>query len=321
MKPRHPVNVEVTRGPIVENRHQVIYVVTDTRGLIVDYHGNTDYVVTPRSSIKWLQAVPFVESGALEKWGLNEMHIALACASHKAQDHHLFALKKWMETIGVTDKDLECGPALPTNSSVSHNCSGKHLGFMSTAKMKGWEILKYTDYSHPIQELQKKWMSQLFGLDFMKLPHGGDGCGIPTFAVPLKSLAHAINVFVQSGTFLEQRKSLNRILLSLQKFPEYVSGQGDLLSRVAQISEGKCLIKSGADGVYTGLLLDRGYSFAVKCIDGSSRATELVVLSLIKKWGGLNASQLEKLKMDLEPVVLDSRSQKVGIVRIEPGSL
>ncbi|MFN9066291.1 MAG: asparaginase, partial [Bdellovibrionales bacterium] len=160
MKPRHPVNVEVTRGPIVENRHQVIYVVTDNRGLLVDYHGNTDYVVTPRSSVKWLQAVPFVESGALEKWGLGEMHIALACASHKAQEHHLSLLKKWMEAIGVTEKDLECGPAGPTNSSLSHNCSGKHLGFISTAKMKSWEISKYTDYSHPIQVLQKKWMTQ-----------------------------------------------------------------------------------------------------------------------------------------------------------------
>ncbi|MFN9067810.1 MAG: asparaginase, partial [Bdellovibrionales bacterium] len=114
--------------------------------------------------------------------------------------------------------------------------------------------------------------------------HGGDGCGIPTFAVPLKNLSLAINIFVQTGTFLEQRKSLNQILSSLQKYPEYVSGQGDLLSRVAQVSEGKCLIKSGADGVYTGLLLEKGYSFAVKCIDGSARATELVVLSLVKKW-------------------------------------
>jgi L-asparaginase II len=244
----------------------------------------------------------------------------LSCASHKAQEHHLSALKKWMEKIGVTEKDLECGPALPTNSAISHNCSGKHLGFISTAKIKGMEISKYSDYSHPIQEIQKKWMSQVFGLDFSKLPHGGDGCGIPTFAVPLKNLALAINIFVQPGTFLDQRKSLNKILASLQKFPEYVSGQGDLLSRVAQVTEGKCLVKSGADGVYTGLLLDRGYSFAVKCIDGSARATELVVLSLIKKWGGLNPSHLEKLKSDMEPVILDSRSQKVGIVRIEPGS-
>ena len=320
MKPRHPVHVEVTRGPIVENRHQVIYAVADTRGIIVDYHGNMDYVVTPRSSIKWLQAVPFVESGAVEKWGLDDMHIALACASHRAQDHHLKALNQWMEKIGVTEKDLECGPALPTNSALSHNCSGKHLGFISTAKAKGIEIAKYTDYSHPIQEIQKKWMSQIFGMDFSKLPHGGDGCGIPTFAVPLKNLAMAINVFVQNGTFLEYRKSLNRILSSLQKHPEYVSGQNDMMTRVAQVSEGKYLIKSGADGVYTGLLLDRGFSFAVKCIDGSAKAAELVVLSIIKKLGSLSTAQIEKLKSDFEPNVLDSRSQKVGILRIEPGS-
>lgn len=320
MKPRHPVFVEVTRGPIVENRHQVIYVVSDSKGNMIDYHGNVDYVVTPRSSIKWLQAVPFVLSGAIEKYSLDESVIALACASHKAQEHHLKALKVWMEKVGLSEKDLECGPAQPTQSPISHNCSGKHLGFLTTAKYAGAPTANYIDYFHPIQELQRKWMTEVFKVDFSKLPHGGDGCGIPTFAVNLQKLAQAINIFVQSGTFLEQRKTLSRIISAVQKYPEYVSGNADMPCQVARITEGNCLIKTGADGIYTGLILDRGYSFAVKTIDGNARATEVLCLALLKKWGSLKSDQIEKLKEFMEPTVLNSRSEKVGLVRIEPGS-
>lgn len=320
MKPRQPVVVEATRGPMIENRHQVIYVVVDAKNHVVDFHGNTDYVVTPRSSVKWLQAVPFVESGAVEKFALSEPHIALACASHKAQDHHLSALRSWLEKIKLTESVLECGPALPTNTPLSHNCSGKHLGFVSTALVLGHDPKNYTDLYHPIQELQKKWMSEVFGLDFFKLPHGGDGCGIPTFAVPLQKLAQAMNIFVQSGTFLSHRKTLNRILKAVQNHPDYVSASDDMASSVARVTQGNCLIKTGADGVYTGLIASHGYSFAMKAIDGNAKATELVTMNLLKKWGGLKDDELDKLKVYSEPAILDSRGNKVGTLRLEPGS-
>lgn len=321
MKARNPVIIEKTRGPLVENSHQVIYVVVDFKGQVVDHHGNVDFVVSPRSSVKWLQALPFVLSGAIEKFELDEKHIALACASHKAEPHHLESLKVWLQKLNLTETVLECGPALPTNSPISHNCSGKHLGFISTAMMNKVDSKNYTDYFHPIQELQKKFMTEIFGIDFSKLPHGGDGCGIPTFAVPIAKLAQAMNYLCRKDIPTEPLIAAQRILTAIKKFPEFVSGQNELTTKICQATRGKCLMKTGADGIYTGIVPEKGISFAVKTIDGHTTSTEFICLELFKKWGGLFPDEIELLKKLETTDVLDSRGMKVGQVRIQPGTM
>ncbi len=321
MRPRNPVIVESTRGPIIENSHQVIYAVVDLKGHVVDYHGNYDFVVTPRSSVKWLQAIPFVQSGAIEKFQLDETHIALACSSHKAQPHHLESLKKWMDKLNLNESALECGPAEPTKSALSHNCSGKHLGFISTAMMGGLDYKGYTDELHGIQVLQKKVMTEIFEMDFFKIPHGGDGCGIPTYGVPLVKLATAMNYLIKSKISDAHKVASLKILNAIKNFPEFVSGEKEFSTQVMQITKGLCLLKTGADGVYTGLIPEKGYSFAVKCVDGNSKATELVCLSLFIKWAGLNSLDIEKLQKLAESDILDSRGQKVGFTRLRPGTV
>lgn len=321
MRPRNPLIVESTRGPIIENSHQVIYAVVDLKGHVVDYHGNYDYVVTPRSSVKWLQAIPFVQSGAIEKFQLDETHIALACSSHKAQPHHLESLKKWLEKIKLGENALECGPAQPTNSAISHNCSGKHLGFLSTALMSNLDSKGYADELHGIQVLQKKLMTEIFEMDFFKIPHGGDGCGIPTYGVPLVKLATAMNFLIKNKTSDSHKVACLKILTAIKKFPEYVSGHQEFSTQTMQITKGLCLLKTGADGVYTGLIPEKGYSFAVKCVDGNAKATELVCLSLFIKWAGLDPLTTEKLQKLAESDILDSRGHKVGLTRLRPGTV
>jgi L-asparaginase II len=220
----------------------VIYALVDLRGYLVDYHGNYDLVVTPRSSVKWLQAIPFVASGAVEKFQLDESHIALACSSHKAQPHHLESLKKWMDKIKLNESALECGPAQPTQSSISHNCSGKHLGFLSTALTAKVDHKGYTDELHPIQVLQKKIMTEIFKMDFFKIPHGGDGCGIPTFGVPLVKLATAMNYLIKNKTSDSHKIASLKILNAIKNFPEFVSGQQELSTLVTQATQGQCLL-------------------------------------------------------------------------------
>lgn len=321
MRPRNPVIVESTRGPIIENSHQVIYAVVDLKGHVVDYHGNYDFVVTPRSSVKWLQALPFVQSGAIEKFQLDETHIALACSSHKAQPHHLESLKKWLDKLKLNESVLECGPSEPTKSPISHNCSGKHLGFISTALMAQLDFKGYTDELHGIQVMQKKIMTEIFEMDFFKIPHGGDGCGIPTFGVPLVKLATAMSFLIKSKTSDSQKIASLKILNAIKNFPEFVSGQQELSTLVTQVTQGQCLLKTGADGIYTGLIPEKGYSFAVKCIDGNAKATELVCLSLFMKWAGLDPLVTEKLQKFAESDILDSRGQKVGFTRLRPGTV
>ena len=60
-----PVVIEVTRGPVVESRHEGIAAVVRSDGTVVDSWGDIDAVVLPRSANKPIQAMAFVETGDL----------------------------------------------------------------------------------------------------------------------------------------------------------------------------------------------------------------------------------------------------------------
>ena len=78
----NPVLVEVVRGAIVESRHAGAIAVADAQGRLVLALGDVERPVFPRSAVKALQAVPLVESGAADAFGLNDEELAVACASH-----------------------------------------------------------------------------------------------------------------------------------------------------------------------------------------------------------------------------------------------
>ena len=78
----NPVVVEVLRGARVESRHRGAAAVVDADGAVALAFGAIDDPVFPRSAVKALQALPLVESGAADAFGLGEGEIALACASH-----------------------------------------------------------------------------------------------------------------------------------------------------------------------------------------------------------------------------------------------
>ena len=75
-----PVVIEVTRGPVVESRHEGIAAIVKPDGTIVASWGDIDAAILPRSANKPIQAMAFVESGAIERFGLGDEHIALACS-------------------------------------------------------------------------------------------------------------------------------------------------------------------------------------------------------------------------------------------------
>lgn len=320
MKSRQPLTIEITRGSIIESVHQVVFVVADKKGHVTDHFGNLDYVCPPRSSLKLLQTIPLIESGAAEAFKLHDKHIVLACASHKAEKHHIEAAKEWLGIIKQTESVLRCGPALPTNTPISHNCSGKHLGMVSTALHMKLDPANYDKYEHPIQEMQRRLMSDIFSMEFSKLPHGGDGCGIPTYGVPLQRLAVAMTHFIREGLPETRRNTVVRILDAIRKYPEFLSGAEDSVFRLIQATQGRAILKPGAEGTYTGIMPDKGYAFALKVIDGNPRAAELASFFLFKHYGAITAKESEQLKEFLEPAIVDSRGVKVGTIRVATGA-
>ena len=62
----NPILVEVTRGPLVESVHRGSIAVCDAAGKIVFSLGDLETPIYPRSSLKPIQTLPLIESGAAE---------------------------------------------------------------------------------------------------------------------------------------------------------------------------------------------------------------------------------------------------------------
>ena len=139
--------VELTRGGIVESVHLGALAAVDSEGKLLAAYGNPDRVSFPRSSMKPLQALPFVEDGGPEHFGLTEEELAILCASHHGTDEHVRVLRSIHAKVGLQELDLQCGVHWPPDKATvlamrergeeptpyRHNCSGKHSGMLAQA--------------------------------------------------------------------------------------------------------------------------------------------------------------------------------------------
>ena len=98
----NPVLAEVIRGGAVESCHRGAVVAKNADGKTVLSIGDTGALVFPRSSLKPLQVIPLVESGAVDKFSMSEAELALACASHNGEPAHMDVLLPWMERVGLS---------------------------------------------------------------------------------------------------------------------------------------------------------------------------------------------------------------------------
>ncbi len=96
----NPVLVEITRGDLVESVHRGAVAIADASGALILALGDIETPTYPRSSLKPIQALPLVESGAADAFGLSEEEIALACASHSGEPMHTAAGRGLAQAAG-----------------------------------------------------------------------------------------------------------------------------------------------------------------------------------------------------------------------------
>ncbi len=161
----NPVLVEITRGKLVESVHRGAIAIANSRGETVYASGDIEAVAYPRSSLKPIQALPLVESGAAEAFSLGDEEVALACASHSGEPMHTKRVASWLSRIGCNESDLACGPqpvryepvweamvkAGEAPTRLHNNCSGKHAGFLTVARHRDLAVAGYEKHDHPVQ--------------------------------------------------------------------------------------------------------------------------------------------------------------------------
>ena len=259
--PENPVLAEVTRGAMVESWHRASLAVVDASGRVVLSAGNIDAPVYGRSAIKPLQALPLIETGAAEAFGLSDAEIALACASHSGEARHIDIVAAWLDRIGCTPSDLECGVHLPSNeaamiallrrgaqaNTMHNNCSGKHTGFLSIARHTGVPTKGYIRYDHPIQQRILGVLESMTGLDLSAASRGIDGCGIPVIAIPLGNTALAMARLADPQDQPEPRQAAcARVIKAMAAEPFLVAGSDRYCTRAMEILKGRAVIKTAA---------------------------------------------------------------------------
>jgi L-asparaginase II len=322
-----PVVIEVTRGPLVESRHEGIAAVVKADGTVVESWGDIDATILPRSANKPIQAMAFVESGAVERFGLGNEHIALSCASHSGETRHVETVRAWLAKVGLSETDLECGTHAPRlQASIEslaranqlptpafNNCSGKHSGFLTTAVTYGEPTKGYIKYDHPVQKRLRSIMTDLCGIDAESFPHGTDGCGIPTLATPLKRLAQAMASMADPSRLSSKHAdAAARIRTAMNAEPFMVAGSGRFCTRINETAPGVIQVKTGAEGVFCGMLPTLGLGIAIKMWDGAARASEVAIAALLDHLGVLPKGKSDEI---LHPPVKNVVGLLVGEMR------
>lgn len=328
-----PILVEVTRGTLVESRHRGAAIVVDAAGGIVLAWGDVERPVYPRSAIKPLQALPLVETGAADRFGLGTEALALACASHRGEPAHVTIVRDWLAKIGLGVGDLECGAHAPGDpgaaaalirtgeapSALHNNCSGKHAGFMTTARHLGEPTRGYIEAVHPVQRRVLGILEAMSGLDLQSAPRGTDGCGIPVIGLPLRGLARAMARLADRSDLPPARADAARRLLdAMAAAPLMVSGTDGIDTALLRVAGAKLRPKGGAEGVCCAALPSLGYGIALKIDDGGARAVYVALGAILARLGLLDQPQSQALADILHPPVRNVAGRIVGELRPGP---
>ena len=224
----NPFLVDVTRGNTVESRHFGAVALIDADGGCMLAIGDVERPVFPRSAVKAIQALPLVESGAADAYGFGDREIALACASHSGEPEHAALAAAMLAKAGLDGTALECGAHWPMRqeaalelarrggeaSALHNNCSGKHSGFVCTCRHLGVDHHGYVGAGHAAQQMVREAMEAVTGAVHGEAACGTDGCSIPTYAVPLQSLARGFARMAPGARLGPERAQAARPILA-----------------------------------------------------------------------------------------------------------
>jgi L-asparaginase II len=323
----NPVLVEVFRGERLESRHRGAVAIVDARGKKLLAIGDIDEPVFPRSAVKAIQALPLVESGAADAFGFHARELALSQASHGGEPQHVAGVSAMLSAIGLDEGALECGAHAPSHGpsaaelirrakapgQLHNNCSGKHANFLALARHLGHDHRGYIRAEHPVQIAVGEALASLTGAPHGRENCGIDGCSIPTYAVPLTSLALGFARFA-SGIGLPRSRAdaARRIYAAAVAEPFYVAGTGRICTELMTALRGAALVKTGAEGVFCAAFAGLGLGVALKAEDGATRAAEAMLAAVIAR---LLPEYEETARRWSSAPVVTRRGAKVGEVR------
>lgn len=319
----NPVVVRCWRGSGVESIHRGTWVLTDTSGTVIDHEGDPDQLIFGRSATKSFQALPLIESGAADAFGLPVQSIANAIASHSGEAQHVAAVTHTLALIGLDAGALRCGAMAPFLSGpdaekrrILNCCSGKHAGFLAISQHLAAPPAAYLDPDGAVQTLIHQAVLDITGADPATVTQAIDGCSAPTFRLPLRATATGIARIANpelANLTPARSTACQRITTAAAKFPELVAGSTNrLCTDLMKVTKGRLFAKSGAEAVYFVGAVGSDRGLAMKVDDAANRALEPMVIALLQRFDLLSTNEAAQLSAWTNPNILNADDIVVG---------
>ncbi|MDO5493555.1 MAG: asparaginase [Nesterenkonia sp.] len=312
----------VTRAGVVESRHIGSMVMVAPDGRVLESFGAPERSIFPRSTLKPFQAVASLRAGAL----ISPEAVALACGSHIGTPRHQELAASVLEAEKLDVSHLKCPEAYPQRekdrvehiaagrekTKLAFNCSGKHAAFLAATRTQGWRLATYAEQHHPLQRI----VLQVIEEYCEETPQvvGVDGCGAPAPAVSLTGLARGFSKIASATSRRDAEVHAFTVNQAMLDYSWAVHGRGE--ANTVVMEDLGVLAKLGAEGVLI-LGAQDGTTVAVKILDGSGRAANLVALSLLAAREVVDVEDLAPvLKKIVHPITGGSDGAQVGSLRL-----
>jgi L-asparaginase II len=330
--PENPVLVQVWRGDAVESQHRGAWVVCDSSGTTIDGVGSWRVPIFTRSSVKSLQALPLLETGAAQRFQFSDVEVALALSSHNAERCHTEPVARLLARLGLSVGDLLCGAQSPGDpderyrlrdekqkpTALHNNCSGKHAGFLALALHLGVPTQDYIERESAGQRLIKKAVLDMSNMREEDLYVATDGCSAPTFRMPLSALATAFaRVANPDGLPPLRRAACERMAQAVADHPHLIAGHYQrICTDIARVTRGRLFPKIGGEAVYAIGVRGADRALAIKVDDGSYRGFHALIVDLLRRFDFATQEECAALEAWEEKRIMNWAGIEVGRTQV-----
>lgn len=306
-------------GGTAECIHYGSIVVVDRSGGVLAGAGDTAGINFTRSTLKPLQALPFVEDGGMARYGFGSHELALLCSSHNGEAMHTGLARAILERVGARPADLQCGAHAPRfyaatgarcpealhATALHHNCSGKHSGFLAYCRLHGHRLGDYLDPDAPLQ-VRIRNAVQAF-VPGIPLVAGTDGCSAPNYALPLDRIAR-----IYGRIASDDDPALRALFYAMTRHPDLVSGTGRTDLALMQAGAGDWVAKIGADGLQAIGIRSLGLGIAIRIANGSTWALHVATVEVLHQLGLLDDPLRSPLASHFRPAEYNAAGRETG---------
>ncbi len=144
------------------------------------------------------------------------------------------------------------------------------------------------------------------------IEHAVDGCGLPTFALPLDAVAQGCARFAAAAA--DGQPAPSRLFAAMTMHPEYVAGTDRLCTDLMRAAGASLFAKVGAEGFYCAGVPAQRLGIAIKVEDGATRASEPALLATLRHLGAIRTPEVLRLERYARPSIFNTRGEIVGSI-------